>query len=239
MTSSAIGGFNAGRSAIGISTLQFYLDLITSEHNQKPDFMAMLAAIFAPLADGMAVSYFLYNDFDLDAAIGVQLDIVGLWIGRTRDLQVPITGVYFTYDIGPGFDIGIYKGPFDPITGLVKLPDAQYRTLLKATAARNQWDGSVPGAYAAYAILLDGTPFEVLIYDHQDMTMTFALLGGLPDAITAALFTGGYLSLRPDGVGVRDYIIPGTAGPVFGYSGSGNPNIAGFDVGAYAIHIPG
>lgn len=239
-TSGIIGSFISGISRIGGSTLDNYLDLITSEHNQKQKFMDMLSAVFQPLADGIDLSYVLSQSFDLDVAVGVQLDIVGLWIGRTRDLQVPIAGVYFTYNIGPGFGVGIYKGPFDPVTGLVKLPDAQYRLLLKATASRNQWNGSIPGAYAAYEILFAGTPFEVLIYDYQDMTMSFALIGGLPDAITRALFTGGYLSLRPDGVGVRDYIVPGTTGPVFAYNNTmGNPNLAGFNVGAYAEHVPG
>lgn len=238
-TSGIIGSFISGTSRIGGSTLDNYLDLITSEHNKKEKFMAMLGLTMEPLADGIDLSYMLSQNFDLDTAIGVQLDIVGLWIGRTRDLQVPITGVYFTYNTGPGYNIGIYKGPFDPVTGLVRLPDDQYRLLLKATAARNQWNGSIPGAYAAYAILFQGTNFEVLIYDFQDMTMSFAMLGGVPDAVTKALFTGGYLSLRPDGVGVRDYIVPAVDGSVFGYNGTGNPNIAGYNVGAYAQHISG
>lgn len=217
-----------------------YLDLIPSANRDKPDFLAMLTAYLQPLSDGIDLSVAMVDLFDLDTAVGSQLDDIGLWIGRSRYLTVPLTGVYFTYNTGPGYNSGIYKGPFDPSTGLVALPDSFYRLLLKATAAANQWDGTIPGAYAAYAILLQGTVFEVLIYDYQDMTMAFALLGGVPDAITAALFTGGYLSLKPDGVRVRDYIIPVVDGPVFGYSSPvQNPNIAGYNVGAYALHVPG
>lgn len=216
-----------------------YLNRITSEHNQQPNYIAFLTAILQPLADSIAALEQMLESFDLETAVGVQLDMIGQWIGRTRFLTVPITGVYWTYNTGPGYNIGIYKGPFDPVSGLVALPDMQYRLYLEAVAAANQWDGTIPGAYAAYALLFEGTPFEVLIYDWQDMSMTFALLGAVPDALTQALFTGGYLSLRPDGVRVRDYIVPAVPGPVFGYAGSGDPNIAGYNVGAYANFFPG
>lgn len=218
--------------------VQYYLDLITSEHNQKPKYMAMLEAILKPMANGVVVAKSLNVLYNLDTAVGVQLDIIGQWIGRTRYLKAPITGVFFTYNTGPGYNFGIYKGPFDPGTELVALPDEQYRTYLKAVAAANQWDGTIPGAYAAYAILFEGTPYEVLIFDFQDMSMAFALLGAVPDALTQALFTGGYLSLKPDGVSVRYYVVPVVDGPVFAYNAPlGDANRAGYNAGHYAKHI--
>lgn len=215
-----------------------YLDLVTPEHNQQPDYIAFLTALLQPLADGETLADEMVVLYDLDTAQGVQLDAVGLWIGRTRNLTVPLTGVYFTYNDGPGYNSGIYKGPFDPVSGLVMLPDAQYRIYLKAVAAANHWNGTLPGAYAAYAILFEDTPFSVLIYDFQDMTMAFALLGGVPDALTLALFTGGYLNLKPEGVGVRYYVVPvNPTAPVFAYNLTGNPNTAGYNVGAYARRV--
>lgn len=216
-----------------------YLNLITSEHNDKPNFMAMLTGIFQPLVDGLATTNTLSCLYDIDTAVGVQLDAVGVWVGRTRFLAVPISGVYFTYNIGPGYNNGIYKGPFDPSTGLVALPDEQYRTYLKAVIVANHWDGSMQGAAAAYAALFEGTPFEVLIYDNQDMTMSLALIGGIPDALTLALFTEGYFSLKPDGVHIKEYIVPDNpTAPVFCYDITTNPDLAGYNNGAYALHIP-
>lgn len=216
-----------------------YLSRITSKHNQQPDFIAFLTALLQPLADAIAINGDdLLSAFDLDTAVGVQLDAVGLWVGRTRQLTLPIVGVYFTYNTGPGYQLGIYKGPFDPSTGLVALPDAQYRTLLKAVINANHWNGSIPGAYVAYGLLFAGTPFSVLIYDYQDMTMSLALIGAVPDALTKALFTGGYLSLKPIGVHVRDYIVPVNS-PVFCYNIHGNPGLAGYNTGAYAQYVPG
>lgn len=214
-----------------------YLGLVTNRFNQKPNFMTMLAAIIGPLAGTEAVLNNMPTLFDIDSAVGVQLDILGMWIGRTRNLKVPITGVYFTYNTGPGYNSGIYKGPFDPVSGLVSLPDPQYRTYLKAVIASNRWNGTLGGAYAAYQILLDGTPFVIFIYDYQDMSISYALIGGIPDALTLALFTGGYLSLKPMGVRIRDYVVPVVAGPVFAYNLAASDLTAGYNVGHYAKRI--
>lgn len=237
---SGIGSFIIGVSAIGEGTsLGKYLNLVTSEHRDKPNYIAMLTAFLQPMVDGINQTLDMPNLYDLDEAVGVQLDVLGLWIGRSRFLKTPITGVYFTYNTGPGYNVGIYKGPFDPVDGLTALPDGQYRTYLKAVAAANQWNGTITGAYAAYAILFEGTPFSVVIYDFQDMSMSLALLGGVPDALTQALFTGGYLSLKPAGVRIREYIVPvNPDAPVFAYNITGDPRFGGYNVGAYAKHIP-
>lgn len=215
-----------------------YLNLVTSEHNQKPNYMTMLATFIQPMATIEATLNNLYDLFDIDNAVASQLDIIGIWVGQSRNLRIPITGVYFTYNTGPGYQSGIYKGPFDPVSGLIQLPDPQYRIFLKAVIASNHWNGSIPGAYAAYAIALAGTPFNVFIYDNQDMTMSYALVGGLPDALTLALFTQGYLSLKPVGVHIRSYVIPVVAGPVFAYNLPASDLTAGYQVGHYAKRIP-
>lgn len=211
-----------------------YLDLVTSEHNQKPNYMAMLEAFLQPLADGQAVSDSLVTLFDIDTAVGIQLDIIGLWVGRSRYLTVPITGIYFTFDDGPGFDSGILRGRFDPLNYLVALPDQYYRLLLYATVAANHWDGSIPGAYEAYALVFGPIGYFIAIVDRQDMSMDIVLIGPEPDAVTKALFLGGYLSLKPVGVRVNNYIISDGPGPVFMFDvRPDTPHLGGFDVGAF------
>lgn len=136
-----------------------WLNLVTSSYNQKPKFMAMLAATFQPLADTLDTMNQMPALFDLDAAAGVQLDTLGQWIGISRNLQIPITGIYFAWDTaGVGWDQGAWQGPGDPSSGLVVLPDAQYRTLLRAKIADNQWNGTVPGAYRIGEIIFGRNP---------------------------------------------------------------------------------
>lgn len=215
-----------------------YQALITSQHADKPNFMASLAALVQPLADIQAMMASLPDRFDLDKALGAQLDAVGQWVGRNRYLSVPLTDVYFSLGVeGLGFGQGTWHGPYDPLTGLTALPDDAYRTLLRATIAANRWDGTIPGAYTAWEALFDSAGYQVLIQDNGDMTMLFGLVGPSPDAVTLGLLTGGYLSLKPAGVRITAYALPTMPNvPFFGFGIAGT-NIAGFGSGCFASMI--
>ena len=217
-----------------------YASLITSEHNQKPNFMALVGGFLAPFADVTRFLLDLPAQFDLDVAIGAQLDVVGEWVGQTRYLAEPLTDVYFSLGVaGLGFGRGYWEGPYDPTTGLVALPDEPYRTLLRATIAANRWDGTIPGAYAAWGTLFDAAGIQILIQDYGDLSMTLALIGNPPDAATTALFTGGYLRLKPVTVRINAYVtetVPDV--PLFGL-GVENTSIAGFGGGAWGSFTPG
>lgn len=214
--------------------ISFYLSLITSEHASKPFFVAVISTLVQGPADGRQVVDGLPGDFDLDTATGTQLDTIGLWVGRSRFVTIPLASVYFSFDVGGlGFDQGTWLGPFDPTTGLVKLPDDSYRTLLRAVIAANSWDGSIPGAYNAFNnILFVGQPFIVLVQDNQDMSMILALWGPSPNAVILALFQTGELSLKP--AGVREtFMVPSVSSTsYFGFDVE-NQYISGFDVGAW------
>lgn len=173
--------------------------------------------------------------YDIDIAVGQQLDRIGEWVGISRQLAIPLTNVYFSFDeTGLGFDQGTWLGPFDPTTGLVSLPDDVYRILLYAKIAANTWDGTIPTAYTAWNTIFEPLGYQILIQNNQDMTMDIALIGPAPDAVTLALFSGGYLSLIPAGVGVNNYYLQSVQNaPLFGFDAQ-NDSIAGFDTGAFA-----
>jgi hypothetical protein len=213
-----------------------YLDLVTSEHNQQPKFMRMLANVFQPLADDMLLMRNFDNYFDLDIAVGVQLDTVGLWVGITRYLAVPLEGVYFSLDeVNVGFDEGTWNGPFDPTTGLTRLPDDAYRRVLRAKIGNNTWDGTIPGAYAGWVKLFEGQDNGILIQDLGGMHMLFALYGAIPDAVTVALYSQGYLNYKPAGVKVDAYYVPSVSDtPYFGFDVT-TTTISGFDIGAFGV----
>lgn len=217
-----------------------YLQLVTSKHYGKPKFMATLALTLQPLADIIYLLNSLSAKFDLDVAAGTQLDAIGAWVGVSREISQPLTGVYFTLDSATlGLDQGSLLGPFDPTNALVSLPDDAYRTLIRARIAANSWDGTVPGAYAAWNTLFAGTGFGILIQNLGGMHMLYALTGPAPDAVTQALFSGGYLNIKPTGVQIDFYMTPATPGvPYFGLD-SDSPVIAGLDVGAFGNTFTG
>ncbi|NML34959.1 DUF2612 domain-containing protein [Paraburkholderia antibiotica] len=228
-----------------------YTALITSEHQAAPNFMAMVAAVSQCFVDQINVMQSIPAAFDLDTAVGVQLDAVGLWAGITRQVRAPLN-VYFSLDTANlGFDQGSWQGPFDPPGGLVSLDDATFRTLIRAKIAANSWDGTIPGAAAAYANLfttpgafvLDSSVLDsgvltpvsfIFIQDNQDMTMTVGISGAIPSAVLRSLLSGGYLPLRPEGV-LANYVVPSVDNTsLFGFDVS-NQYIAGFDFGSWAV----
>ena len=126
-----------------------YLALIPSYNSNKPKFTATIAASVAPLAGLQAALDALPLAFDLDAAIGAQLDAVGEWVGRSRRVPVPLEGLFFAFDDPVrGWDRGIWKGPYDAGTSISLLDDDTYRKLLRAKILANTWDGTTGGAQA-------------------------------------------------------------------------------------------
>jgi hypothetical protein len=214
--------------------------LITSEHNLQPRFMATVTALVQAFADLNLVVGGMPSMFDLDNAAASQEDTLGLWVGVGRDVQVALVGVYFSLDDPSlGLDQGSMQGPSDPTTGLIILPDGAYRTLLRARIAANFWDGTVPGAYAAWNQLFAGTGFGILIQNAAKMHIIYALTGPVPDALTLALFQGGYLNLKPAAVMIDLYITPAVANtPYFGLDAS-TAAVAGLDVGQFGIETLG
>ena len=67
--------------------------------------MGVVATLCQPFVDEQSVLNSLPGKYDLDSAVGVQLDAVGEWVGISRELAVPLSNVYFSLDIaGLGLD---------------------------------------------------------------------------------------------------------------------------------------
>jgi hypothetical protein len=215
--------------------VQIYTNLITSEHADKTNYIAWVAALCQPFVDEQELMVSMPGLYDLDVAVGSQLDTVGLWVGISRDLQIPLTGVYFSFDTtGLGFDEGTWFGPFDSTTALTVLPDDSYRKLIHAKIANNEWDGTIPTAYDFLNPILGAD--NLVIQDNTDMTMLVGVIGNVAlDAVTTALLENGYLDVKPVGVRITAYVSPSVPGdPFFGFDVE-NSTVSGFDVGAFAL----
>lgn len=215
-----------------MTTLADYLALIPPHNSAKPNFIASVSAALAPLADASAALAGLQAGFDLDTAVGAQLDVVGEWVGLSRVLTTPVTGVYFEFDGDGalGFDRGVWLGPGNSATGLTQVDDETYRLFLRLKIAANNWDGTLGGAQAIMAAL-STTNTYVFLQDNFDMTMTVGLSGVIPSALFVAILKQANTWLRPAGVklaGVNVTTVSG--GTVFGFD-TDNVLIKGFDAG--------
>lgn len=214
-----------------------YTSKITAEHADKPRFAAMVAAVaqcFVDAQNGLSV---MPVAFDLDNAVGKQLDAVGLWVGVSRNVDTPLSGVYFSFDTaGLGFDQGVWKGPFDPDTGITSLDDDTFRLLIRARIGANHWDGTLAGSKAILDQMFGGLT-HVFIQDNQDMSITLGISGKVPSALFLALLAGGYIPIKPQAVRVNYYLVTSTNdAPLFGFD-MANDYVSGFDVGAWGTTL--
>lgn len=214
--------------------IQDYLNLITSAFTGQPNFNAMVSADVSPQVQVQSLMIQMRDTlFDLDLAVGDQLDKIGLWVGVSRTIAIPISGVYFSWDgvSSLGWDFGVWQ-PFNQPSNTVVLPDDVYRTLLRARIASNHWDGTTEGAYAIWAILFP--TLVILIQDNQDMSYDMIFVNPAIDSLTLALITGGYIALKPEGVRINEYFFPFDTGPMFGFD-LDNTYITGWNDGSWAI----
>lgn len=213
-----------------------YLALVTSFHRGKPNFEATLTALFEPGTALMNFLSLLPVQFDLDSAVGVQLDHVGEWVGRTRYIATPLPNVYFSWGTeGLGWGQGSWRGTFDPVAGLTALDDDSYRFLLRAKIASNHWNGTNDDLPDVLSIMFPrNSPTKVFYQDNMDMSMTIAVSGKLPGAVLLALVTGGYIPVKPVGVRINYLVVSVDESPMFAW-GVSNDLMSGWGSGAWGI----
>lgn len=142
--------------------------------------------------------------FDLRAATGAQLDVIGQWVGFSRYLNLA------------GF-------------GYVTLSDADYHPLLLAKMAANHWDGSMDTLQIIVNGLFPLATFKLVVVDNQDMTMSILRMGDAPTALQNALLLSDLIIPRPEGVLINNYTT--VVGARFGLDYE-TTYIAGPDVGS-------
>jgi len=216
--------------------LDDYLNLFAAQHRQQPDLIAMASAVLNPLISLQQTLESIVPQFDLDVAIGAQLDVLGQWVGVSRQVNIPISGVFFSWDgvdSSVGWDFGTWIGANDPST-ITTLPDDTYRTLIRARIAANKWDGTTNGAYTAWESAFP--TLNILIQDNLNMSYDLIVVGEIVDSLTQAIITGGYIPLKPEGVRVANYWFPVDTNPIFGWNVE-STLMKGWNEGSWALRI--
>ena len=213
-------------------TVKDYLNLIPSANARQPNFNDVVALSVAIPVQVQNLLTAMLPLFDLSTPpVGNQLDIIGQWVGVTRNVVIESSGVYFQWDTaGVGWDVGIWAQSGNPGT-ITVLPDQAYLVLLLTEIAANSWDGTINGAYKVWNDLLYSTGISIFIVDYQNMSYAMGIIGSNIPALTLALITGGYIKLRPEGVKITNYFIGTT--PMFAWD-TDNTNFKGWDQGKWS-----
>lgn len=165
-----------------------YLGLITSEHRSKPKFTAMVEALLKYTDPVMEMVFNMPEQFSIDTASGVQLDVLGQVLGRSRTL------------------------PFNAQNGASSiLSDKLYRLLLRATIGKMLWRGGIEDLQEKWERLLPD--IKISVRDNQDMTLDVSLVG-VNDAQLREMIELGYIIPKPQGVRLNLQI---SANPLFAY----------------------
>lgn len=184
-----------------------YTDLIAGAHVDKERFTAWVSALTEPLRIARERLAALREDFDVDTAIGAQLDAIGVRVGISRNLPMTLTGVYFALDDegGVGLDRGVWKGPYDPDDGMTRLGDDVYRAVIKAKILANHWDGtneSLPG-FLSDTLAYFGVPAKVLdLQDMQTMHVALHITKSTTPPIVWELFSRRLIDVTAAGVSI-------------------------------------
>lgn len=189
---------------VQILPVPYYLNLLTSEYSSSAIFKQWLQTLLNILDDISNCLIEITGAFDLDVAIGVQLDVLGQIVGVSRTV------------------------PFQPSASVSPiLDDTTYRLLIKATIANNQWDGKIGSLYPIWSQLFAGG--QIIIQDNQNMSANIILTGTFT-SIIQDLITHDMIVPRPEGV-QYNYFIGGL--PFFGFDRD-DAFVAGWDTGKWS-----
>ena len=213
-------------------TIDEYLNRIPWQHRNKPKFRATLINVLNPSVEMGFLMSEIPKYYDVDEATGRQLDVIGEWVGRSRYIDTPLSGIYFEWagTENVGWSSGIWKGRYDPASGLVSLDDDTYRLLIKLQIFANAWDGTVDGAYAAWDAIFANS--DIVIEDHQNMSISIGVTGQFFSTAQKALLTQQLSPFKVAGVRIAVWFLPKVKAPLFAW-GINTNNLAGWGVGAW------
>ncbi|WCS27222.1 DUF2612 domain-containing protein [Methylobacterium sp. NMS14P] len=169
-------------------TVDDYAGLVTPWQAKpiKARFLATVRADALPYADAQAAIASMPGLFDLDVAVGDQLDKTGEWVGQSRGVPITLPSLYFSADIaGLGADEGYAAQPYGSGYSTSYLPDPYYRKLLRAKVLANRWDGTAAGLQAILTTYFDDSATLVFI-DDKSGSASPALFFAADDAMAGA-----------------------------------------------------
>lgn len=182
-----------------------YLNVITSQHRTKEKYINFVSNLLKPLFD-VAECLLNYDyDFDLDYAVGNQLDIIGKIVGVDR---------YVDFVLSDGTN---------------KLNDDDYRVLVKAKIAQNHWDGTRENIFNIWDNLFPNVRLNLI--DNLNMTCLVFVSAESMTQNQIGMLYAGLLVPRPAGVQYNYYF---GEGAIFAFD-MDTEMFKGWDLGNWVV----
>ena len=181
--------------------IDYYGNLLIVQYHDKPKAQATIAAVVeAMLANG--VFFDVLNGYNIDTAVGVQLDVLAKYIGVDRFYTRQILDGYFSfssydetpydYEHGIGFSTyadydtkdGKWLSYQDVINTQLTLSDDDFRTILKLKIIQNNSNHSRKSIDDSMFAFFGNT---VVPSSDGNMMMTYTVLGELTSIVAVAI----------------------------------------------------
>jgi hypothetical protein len=153
--------------------IAYYANLLILQYLGQPNAYATIQALVTPVIMGQ-LPLLAQNAFDIDTAIGSQLDILGKYAGVTRS----------------GADTN---------GNSITLTDSEFRTFIRMATVSNS-AGSDLNTIQNFLFMF--FPDEIQVYDSQNMLMTYFINPSIGDTNILQLFITEGLLPKPMGVGL-------------------------------------
>lgn len=179
-----------------------YLDLLPAQHRNMPRYSKTVAENITPMVLMQGLSADTIKTISVDDSKGVQLDWIGLWVGVSRRVPLPISDVYFSWQVSipTGWKAGIWRGAYSSDTALHDLPDDYYRRIIRAKIQANIRRRTTEDIYAIFDAAFPAN--TITITDNLDMSMVVNYTISDFDPFGIALIENDLIPIKIAGVGI-------------------------------------
>ncbi|MEG0347229.1 MAG: DUF2612 domain-containing protein [Acinetobacter sp.] len=161
-----------------------YIQLLTSQHRDKPNFRQTVEDTINPLIDCLECLNILSEKFELENAEGDQLQIIADWLGAPNSIPNSVPVAYFGFQDqlatlpwretnDPNFKSGFWRESGMSGYTALKMTQELFKRVIKAKMLLNRSDCTEDSAKEIISLIID-KPFK--FKDNKDMTVTFTFL---------------------------------------------------------------
>ncbi|MBE0469605.1 MAG: DUF2612 domain-containing protein [Methyloprofundus sp.] len=217
--------------------IEYYKNLLIKQYWQKPKASKEIGIIAGGYSDAYTILKNIAEGFDVDTAVGNQLDIVGSVVGLSREVPEALLKIQFGFSNNPNsvgfaskFDStrqsATFSSKFAKQYTTLQLNDFDYRFFIQAKIASNNAAAVMLSDDRVSIQSIINTVFSGRAYvvDNYDMTLTLYVNSTLS---TSRIKLAKQLNLLPKPQAVRySKIIRAELKKTFGFSS--NPDSLGF-----------
>lgn len=179
--------------------ISYYSGLLIIQYRSKPKAKATIEALVSPVVmDELPAK--VQNAFNIETAIGKQLDVIGKYAGVVRSLTTS--------------------------NSIITLSDSDFRSLIKIAVSLNHAGSSLADIQNIIKMFFAG---HILVFDYQNMRMSYLIDTMVGTLALVQMFIRQNLLPKPMGVELASIIYLPVVNNVFGF-GTYTPPIGGVNV---------